>query len=578
MLHPLKEKSCFSFLGMEFSHIIILLINILHVTKPSFEPSTIDTGIAFIEMGKAAITHTTWQLCYYYDLEDYFNQINRIEEAISDIKTLCGFSPEKKECEILLELLENHMENSKYNAERVESFQNAKRKKRAPLGYLGDLNAYLFGYMTQEDGEEIAKKIEKIRTKVLKHQDLFEQQISIIEQSVNINNKTYNDFKRGVTELSKNINDFEKNVEINKKIGVLTDIATLIIMSHSQISNTIMNILQNSVNGKIINLISQKQIKKDLQNIVENLKNNQKLPINLKMQHAYNIFAVTTSKATLLNKKILIKINIPIIERDELILYRTVPIPTAVDDKLIIILPTTKYFLFNNNKREITPINYEEITQCHKTLKKELLCAPEAATIINKDASCELTLITDLNREAVQKICEFRFVPKKNYFIQITQNNEYYCIIHTPLLITESCPEENIHTMSIVKNGKIKLKPGCTITTNEIKITAPLIKINEPEILKPIFRFSKLNENSILEITGNISYLTERNYSMIILEDYNNEIVEMSEKIKQTIEKSKEKLNMESLVEDNKSDIYSTLVLIGIGILILVVFYQKCLK
>lgn len=37
--------------------------------------------------------------------------------------------------------------------------------------------------------------------------------------------------------------------------------------------------------------------------MAESLKNNQKLPINLKHQHPYNIFSVVTSKATLADKK-----------------------------------------------------------------------------------------------------------------------------------------------------------------------------------------------------------------------------------------------------------------------------------
>lgn len=310
--------------------------------------------------------------------------------------------------------------------------------------------------MTQEDAEVLCKNIRKLQERVINQQELFENQLMIVEQTVNFNNRTYNDLKQAITELNQNLNELQRNATMNDKIGTLTDIATLIIVSHSQISTTPMNILQNSVNGQIINIIPQKQIKKDLQIIAE--KNHQRLPINLKNQHPYNIFAVTSSKAALYDKKILIKLNIPIVDRDELLLYKTIPIPTEIDKKLIIIVPTTKYFLYSRSKEELTPINYEEINQCQKTLRSELLCTPESPTIVSKDASCELSLLTDLKKETIQNICEFRFVPRKNYFIQIHRNDEYYCVISTPIMVTEICPETNNQVISISRNGRIKIK------------------------------------------------------------------------------------------------------------------------
>lgn len=559
-------------------YLFLLLTNTFSNIQTEFHPENINTGLSFIEVSKAAITHTTWQLTYFYDLKDYFQLTKRLDETIGQIKALCAISTKKKECELLQELLENHMENSRYNAERVESFNNARRRKRAILGYIGDLNAFLFGYMTQEDAEVISKNIKKLQEGVLKQQELFEDQLLIVKQTVNLNNKTYNDLKRAVTNLTQNINEFQRNVTIDDKINSLTDIATLIIISHSQVSTTLMNILQNSVNGQIINLISQKQIKKDLQTIAENLKNHQRLPINLKNQHPYNIFAVTTSKATLYDKKIIIKLNIPIVDRDELLLYRTIPIPTEIDKKLIIIIPTTKYFLYNKDKEEITPINHEEINRCQKTIRNELLCTPESATIVSKEASCELSLITDRKKEMIQNVCEFRFVPRKNYFVQIHQNDEYYCVISSPIMVTESCPGKNNEVVSISRNGRIKIKPGCTIRTNEMKITALNTIESKTQILSPIFQLNKVNKQNILEITGNLSQLLDKNYSITVLESFDDEIIQISDKIKQSMIKAKEKIDIDDLIYNKEKETYITIALTCLGIILLVIFYKKCLK
>ena len=546
--------------------------------QSEFQPESINTGLTFVEISQAAIAHTSWQLAYFYDLKNYFELIKNLEETINQIKALCAISMKKKECEILLELLENHIDNSKYNAERVESFNNARRKKRAILGYIGDFNSWLFGYMTQEDAEVLAKNIRRLQARVVKQQELFENQLMIVEQTVNINNKTYNDMKKAIAELNENLNEFERNVTINDKISTLTEIATLIIVSHSQISQTLMDILQNSLNGQIINLISQKQIRKDLQIITENLKNHQRLPINLKNQHPYNIFAVTTSKATLYDKKILIKLRIPIIDRDELFLYKTIPIPSKIEEKLIIIVPTTKYFLYSRNKVELTPITYEELNKCQKTTRNELLCTPESPTIVSREASCELSLLTDLKKETIQDVCEFRFVPKKNYFIQIHENNEFYCVINTPIMITETCPESTNEMISITQNGKIKIKPGCTIRTNEIKITAYKTIEAPTQLLNPIFQLNKVNRKNIIEIAGNLSYLMDRNFSVVVLENRDDEIIQLSNKIKEDMKKVKEKIKIEDMIYNKGQDTYTTILLTSVGIILIIIFYKKCLK
>lgn len=564
---------------MEFFLIIAILSCIPHnLISLRYEVKTITSGLAFIKMNEASITYTTWQLSYYYDLTDYFDQVNKIKAAIESIRALCKLTLNKKECELVLSLLDNHMENSKLSSERVESFSNNRKKRWAPLGYVGDVNSWLFGYMTQDDAEEMTGNIKKLQERVIKQQDLFKDQILIIKQSLNIGNKKYNELKNNIVLLNNNLNELERNFTISEKINSLTHIVTLTIMHHAQISETLMNLLQNSLNGKIITLISQQQLKNNLQTIAENLSNNQRLPINLKNQHPFNIFSITTSRATLYKKKILITLDIPIVDREELSLYKTIPIPTEVGEKLIIIIPTMKYFLLNTNKREITPITHDEIEQCKKTPKNELLCTPESATIINKENSCELSLIMNPKPEIIENLCEFRLVPKRNYIVQIHQSNKYYCIINNPIIVTENCPEQNIITTSISTNGIINLKPGCSITTNEIKITAFNTIKTKSQILTPLFHLNKLTKDGILEISGNLSYLMKRNYSILVLENHNEELIALSEQINRNMEKSREKIDLDDLMYTSQRKTYITIALTCAAIIALFILYRKCIK
>lgn len=159
--------------------IFLLTVSLLINTSEQFtyEKRTIDTGITFIQLNKAAITHTKWQLCYFYDLAEYFELTKQIQTAIISIETLC-ITPNDTECEILLNLLKSHMENSYINAARVESFTSRERRW-APLGYIGDFNSLIFGYATQEDIQPMVINIRKLQKQAIEQRDLIEKQILI---------------------------------------------------------------------------------------------------------------------------------------------------------------------------------------------------------------------------------------------------------------------------------------------------------------------------------------------------------------------------------------------------------------
>lgn len=227
--------------------LIICMLNIIFGLK--FQPTNYEAGLTFIKLNKVEVTRTTWQMLYFYDLSDYFVQIEKIQIIIDQIEVLCQKSTQKESCNILLDLLKKHMENSQMNAERVESFSTNRRKRWAPLGYVGDLYAYVLGFMTKEDAEGMINNIEKLQEVTNYQQKLLKDQTLIIQQTVQINNKTYNELKQNVENLSSKLNEVERNRTIDFHITTLTQIATLIIQNHDQVSSTLTNILQNSVNG-----------------------------------------------------------------------------------------------------------------------------------------------------------------------------------------------------------------------------------------------------------------------------------------------------------------------------------------
>lgn len=182
----------------------------------------------------------------------------------------------------------------------------------------------------------------------------------------------------------------------------------------------------------------------------------------------------------------------------------------------------------------------------------------------------------DPNHEKIQKICEFRPVPSRNYFIQINQNNQYYCVVQTPILLSEHCQNEPIFTTSITQNGILNLKPGCSIVTNEMKITSFTILKSKSEIVTPVFHLPQIKEN-IIKIVANTSHILNQNYSIITLTDFDNEFADISEKITDNLQKTQELSLLNDAVNEKINEVWLIVCAISLILTLVYILYKKFL-
>lgn len=95
--------------------IIILPITTIHTW--SFQKETITNGMVFYEINEAAISKTRWQLTYYYNLTEYFENIDKLIMSLDLINELCTQNTEIIECIALQTLLTEHLKNTQLNSQ-----------------------------------------------------------------------------------------------------------------------------------------------------------------------------------------------------------------------------------------------------------------------------------------------------------------------------------------------------------------------------------------------------------------------------------------------------------------------------
>lgn len=542
-----------------------------------YREQTLSTGLLFYEVNPAAISHTTWRLTYFYNLTDYFDQIDKLNTAVIGIENICSLDKEIKECETILTLLREHLKNIQLNIHRVKSFSLHRSKRWAPLGLMGDAYKWIFGLMTDGDAEEIYDNINDLHANLLSQEQTFQNNLYIVEQSIKINKETYSQLKNMISELNKIV--IHEQIKSNRRndINSLGVIATLIINLSEKTYKNIIEILENSLNGKILNMIQQTQLIDNLKTIESQFKSNQQLPIDLKTQSPYNIFAIATPQATLIEDKIIIILYIPIIDIDNVYLYKTIPIPLKVNQNVIRIQPQTPFFLLHPNNKEVTPILESDLHNCKMTIKNKLICKPELPTIIDHKASCELIMLLNPKTQTIQNTCKFEILPQKNYITRLYQNNSYYCFINEQLKITELCSGKNPLIKYILNNGILTITNGCSFLTDESHFTPHNIITDKKErLLKPLFDLNNISDINISDIISSNDSI-KNNISLIMSEDHELKFKEIDELIKKEKETIKLRSKLHKILPSSRN-VYSIIASISLLLLVLTIIYIKIIK
>lgn len=565
-------------------HFIIICVLLIQQTHTEYQEQTINTGLIFTDLGRVHTSYTKWHICYYYDLNPYFNQIQQLEHCIEKMTTICGTLQENELCITTIEQLKSHMEDMKTDNTKIESFkQRQERKKRAPFELIGKIQNILYGIMDADSAREYDKKINELQQENNITNQLMQEQTTIVKNTIKLNQNIFNEFRTKINNLTQNIiaaTQISQSslLDATQRINFhgLAQMAMSIIFQHNKISEELMKLLENSLQGKITNTIPLSELKSNLKQIKYSLKENQKLAIDLENESIYHVFKTATLRANMINKRILIEINIPILETDAYKLIKAIPIPITIQKTTVIMKPTSEYFLFNSEKSHYIPLQNDELNNCKHNTNDELICTPYAPIHYDRNDICELELLLTINPHRIFENCNYGIIPTTNYLIQINKQDRYYCFITKPMVISIKCYGKEIDIQKITKNGILKIEKDCVITTENLKLKSHNVKyFNNTKMIEPKYvidksRWSKIEKN--LEIDNNINI--EFNKTTTLIQDYNEDYEKLLQETSGILEKEKDRKILEEIHYDKIREIGSTSTMsIVIIIIIIVIVY-----
>lgn len=445
-------------------------------------------GLIFTETGKVHLTFSTWRICYYFDLEEYYKEKDTLRVIINRMDTICNQLSEGKNCNILVNYLRQEYGKMLYEKNNIIS-----RSKRAVLPSVGKILNVLFGVMDDDEAKKYEEKTNEIVKEVNVHNDILDEQTTMIMKTIRSSNETLHEFQKKISEIaielkSKTLsqNKIINEVSLRESINFLSEIATLIIMDHRDLTNKINNLVRDTTTGEIADIIDVSAIKKDLSIVRDKLEKGEDFPIDLNGENIFEIFTYSRVKARVTEKSIFIEISVPIIEDRTFKFFEITPLPIIFQNEVHLIVIKSKHILANLDTGEV--IEMDDSDHCFG--RNGNICQVHSAITTDSTISCEAMML--LNEGITGNVCETKKIPRTSYVIPISQTNGVYIFPSSKLKIKNICKGKNPEVFTLTEPEIIEMQPKCKLMIGSFRLQHHETNIYNASEIKSAVELNKI--------------------------------------------------------------------------------------
>lgn len=443
-------------------------------------------GAFLTRIHDAYISHSNWRLLYYYDLTDFYENVELYKKCMDKMSQICSEINEHGACLALVQKHNTYLDEIGIDIDYLKTFEEPhteestrRRKRSAPFGLLTSyIYKPLFGVMDEDDANEFREKINEIIDKQETHHIVLENNLSIIRRSMELTNITLQTFKNNlelmndyIKEAIQTIADVERDLKKHIDFHYMSQLASTIRFEHEKAVATIKNAITNQLNGDYTNFMTHKQLMRDLTEVLQHLDDT-----SVKLLTSPRDLQRTMSMSgAITDKKLLIEINIPIVDRNLFTLYKITPLPMRSPDKLVVFDLSHQYFLVHNSTKIFIPMTINRHS-CREITHKNLLCYPPGESFFENTELCESNILFHESSDVIRESCGYKNIFNTTYIKELNENN-YFVSPKEKTTVIENCRKMKSKYSTIKKPGILKLEMNCEIIINKRKITPKFTKI-----------------------------------------------------------------------------------------------------
>lgn len=492
-------------------------------------------------------------------------------------------------CELVIQNLKHQFNFMQSDETDINSYRIYQRIKRGLFNFGGKILNWLYGVIDNDTAMDYVEKINELENITKREHEIQSEQLLIIKETLKVNNDSFNLLNNKLDETMQKLKNIQTysvkaiaKLQLDERFLELTNVAQLIIMEHERLSSQVLKSLENTITGKISQLIPLKTLTQDIQKLAGIISESQKLPIDVTEEDVLHIFKFTTTRAALLGTLLMIELTIPVVERTQYFLHTSIPIPIKIQQQTLIISTQRRYFLISNDLREYIEIEEKEYSGARTNRKGQLIFSPAQNAHLTHENSCEMSIFMSPIKNSIEKVCRTNVIPSGVYFIAIEQNSLYYIHVEKNVHILERCNGKASTINTLDTSGYLKLNRKCRINTDKISIRPHLnTRITSLEVVELSGATDNLLLESISKIIGDLPAEIEfKNNDSILIQNHNDDYKKLIDKTEKLITDNAIEMKFKQLDFKNiKTGLISSGCTISFSIIlfiiIIIVIYKK---
>lgn len=453
-----------------------------------FQPITEPLGAFLSNLGEAYVSHSSWRLLYYYDLQDFYKNIESYKDCLKKMGQICDHLEELGESSQCLSLVLKHQEFLKdinIDVEYLDSIQkddimeNKRRKRESPLGFMTTyVFKPVFGIMDEDDAQEMVQKINNLAENQETHHTLFEQNLSIIRRTIETTNSSLTSFQNSMNELNtfvntsiKQIQEMETEIKLHISFSYISDIATNIKIEYFKAIETIKKIIRNKLIGEYAEIMTYKRLIEDINTVALDLDDTRVMLLAKPRELQQSISILGTIR----ENKLLIELMVPMVDRNTYNLKKIIPLPMHNGNTTLVLNIENENYLIQNATKTFIPLKNVDLDSCREISSKKILCYPTREAHFVDESICESNILFGQKNEKLVQTCSYRNIENKNWIIGLDENR-YFVSPYKSMYMKENCLHEIPKVSHIDVVGIMELNLNCEMVTDNLKIFPKFIK------------------------------------------------------------------------------------------------------
>lgn len=166
------------------------------------------------------------------------------------------------------------------------------------------------------------------------------------------------------------------------------------------------------------------------------MRDSQTLPVDLDTDSSIYIYKATTIPCAIYKKRLLLKIEFPVPEKENFIIYDINSLPIQINNEMKIIKPSADFLFTNNNKTKYVLVSQREFSLVTiDSIDNKIVPIKHIETNFNQ--RYETGILTQSDRDIILSHCQFEIIKNENIFFPINLPNSYYVTAQSPVNFNE---------------------------------------------------------------------------------------------------------------------------------------------